>query len=217
MPWLITPGALRRLRRAHKLDRAEAANATGLRQHTIRLHEGPKPPRCLSLDSVERYEKAYKVERAEFVKWEDHGVRRDDDQDDGAGDPLAAPPGTLEARAQRERESQDGELMLAFASGTYEHLGPKKIRRAQTACLDQQDQRFAIVKAKISNQDYIPEVAARALGAEVGAGGMFKVEWRTNGIPAYVTVFTKQLDHTRYMLNQADARKRVSVIVRCFV
>ena len=217
MPWALIKGSLQRLRVAQALDRAQAARRTGLRDHTIRTHEGPKAPRLLRDDTVKRYAAAYKCEAEAFVKWEDHAARVvPSDHAEPVLDPIAPPSGTLERRAQRERELGGG-AQVTTPSGSYELLGAALLRRCFSACQVHKDQRVAIV-GRISDQDYVPEFAAKVLGAAVGAGAIFKIERKiAKGLPVYATVFTRTVEHTRYLMDRADAQKRATVIARVFV
>lgn len=217
MPWALIKGALRRLRVAQALDRAQAARRTGLRDHTIRLHEGTKAPKMLRDDTVKAYAAAYKCDPQEFVKWIDHASTDPKNEiDDHAHDPIAPPAGTLERRAQREREL-GGATRITTTTGSYEVLGAALLRRCFSACQVHKDEQFAII-GRISDQDYIPEFAARMLGAEVGAGAIFKIERKiAKGLPVYATVFTRTVAHTKHLMDRADAQKRATVIARVFV
>jgi hypothetical protein len=210
MPWVLIPGALRRLRNKLHLDWEAAAKATRLRVHTMRLHESKDAPRCLRLVTVEAYERGYECNRVEFVKWEDYGAANDKE---GSSTP---PAGTLQLRAEQER-SQGGTGTITIRNETFELLGAVKLQRINTAFGLYKNERFGWT-GRVTQQDYLPEIVARQLKIPLGDGALFRLERKIGkNAPIYITVFTTNIEHTRYLMDCADEKKPATVLVRVFV
>jgi transcriptional regulator with XRE-family HTH domain len=217
MAWVLIKGALRRLRNAQKIDRKEAARRTGLRPITVRRHESLKDgPRTLQAETVKRYADAYKCDRETFAKWEEHGAAPPPDDDGDTSDPGAPALSTLSQRAEREREL-GGAKTVSLPTGYFDAFGPAILKKCMTACALYKDRCFAVA-GRVEDSDHLPEPAARTLGVEVGAGARFRMTGKVaKGVPFYATVFTRDLEHTRQLLERGDDRKKVTVIVRVVV
>jgi hypothetical protein len=213
MPWILIPGALRRLRRGRKLDRKEAAKLLGLHEWTISRHEsdGPLTPRTLRAEFVKVYRRGYQCDAEAFVRWVDH----DDEPAKRKPrakkliDPAAPQLGTLTERAKHEITIGAQQTINGL-----EVVGNAIIRECMTACALHAGERYA-VQGTVTQHDYLPEIAARVLGAPVGEGARFRFDRQVvKGLPVYVTVMTTTLDHTRYLVEAHKSEKTVAVIVR---
>jgi hypothetical protein len=215
MPWVLIPGALRRLRRSKKLDRRAAAKLLGLSEWTIHRHETDDlAPTTLREYIVKIYKRGYECEAEAFVRWVDH----DDDDAKRApkarrtADPAAPQIGTLTERAKHEL-AIGGKQM----DGGVEIVGNVIVRECMTACAIHDGERYA-VQGTIMEQDYLPEITARVLDAKIGEGARFRIDREVvKGLPVYVTVMTRRLDHTRHLLEAHKQEKIVTVIVRVVV
>jgi transcriptional regulator with XRE-family HTH domain len=213
--WLLIKGALRRLRNKRKMEMADLAKRSGLAERTLWLYESRTPPKSIHADSVKRLALALECEREELARWE--AFRQLDAPDDQAIDSTGLPRvGTLFRRAEEERQF-GGSNAITTGSGTYDLLGPVVLRRCFSACAVHQDQKFAVA-GLITDHDYLPEVAAKKLGAKIGAGARFRMERKiTKALPVYATVFTRDVNHTRHLMDHADSKKMATVIVRVVV
>src|SRR5260370_18696474 len=105
MPWILIPGALRRIRKGKKLDRKAAAKLVKLDQRTLHRHEVDElAPRSLQIETVNRYCKGYDVQPEAFVCWSDHEEEATTrkERSDRIRDPAAPKVATLTARAKHE-------------------------------------------------------------------------------------------------------------------
>lgn len=219
MPWRLRPGALARLRRARKLSRTELADLTGIAYWTVVRHETQKAtsPRFVQPDTVARYAKSFRCEREEIAEWIDHeDAKAERELEDAETSPLMPAPSTLERRARMEREKGVHES-IEHCGQTFTVVGPTILQRCLTAAALLQDERFAVV-GLVGDQGHLPEPAAQRLGAAPAVGARFKVERKlAKGVPFYATVFTRTKEHTAYLWEKNEARKRASMIVRVAV
>jgi hypothetical protein len=214
VPWVPIKGALKKQRVARKLDRRELAKKAGLRERTIRLHESAKAPATMQADTVKRLALALQIERELFARWVDQALPEviDDDQND----PSLPPVGTLGERARREREMGKA-AALETPSGQYELLGAARLKQCMTACALYKDQRFAVA-GKVDNHESLPDPAAKVLDVEIGVGARFMLVRKiAKGLPLYATVFTREIDHTRRLIDCAEAGDKITVISRVVV
>jgi hypothetical protein len=218
MPWLLLPGTLRQLRRARQLDRRAAARMTGLAIATVRRHEeSALATRGLQDETVRRYAAAYGCAPEAFARWIDHGqvpsARAAAADDDALTDEAAPPRSTLALRAACERALGEPQVV----GDGVPLVGPAFLEKVNTACALFRDQRVAIA-GRVEDHGYAPEAAARAIDAEVGVGARFRLSRSVvRGVPVFATVFTRRLEHTRYLLERAEDRRRATVLTRVFV
>jgi transcriptional regulator with XRE-family HTH domain len=216
MTWVPLPNALRKLRELAKLEQRELAKKSGLTERTIRLLESKRAPKTMYAASVKALAGALKCAPEDLATWV--ARRRGHDADDEVQSVIALPPAsTLQRRAAREQElGRDGEA-LTTTRGAWPLVGPTLLKRCHAACATVEGQRFAVT-GTIKDYDQMPARAAAVLDAKVGQGSRFLVARNVaRGVPFYATVFSRELDHTRALIDLAEAKARVSVVVRVVV
>src|SRR4051812_21631333 len=111
MTWVPVKNALRKLREAAKLEQRELAKKSGLTERTIRLLESKRAPKTMYASSVKALAGTLKCAPEELATWVSRS--RGHDADDEIDSLIALPPaGTLQRRAERERElGRDGEFL----------------------------------------------------------------------------------------------------------
>jgi hypothetical protein len=219
MPWILIPGALRRVRKAKKLDRKAAAKLVKLDERTLHRHETEGlAPRTLQVETVNRYAKGYDVERDAFVRWSDHEEeatarkRRSDRVEDPAAPKIA----TLTQRAKHELLIK-AQKSIAVGDESLEVVGNVIIRECMNTFAPYEGKRF-VVEGMVDDTDYIPEPAMRVLGGKYGEGARYRIGREVvRGLPVYVTVFVPQGAHAVHLNECNRADKRVSLVVRVFV
>lgn len=219
MPWVLIPGALRRLRRAKGWDRSEAAKRTGLDERTIHRHETDGlAPTTLQTESTRRYRLAYECEAKAFVRWADH-----DDEEakrkprtPRINDPAAPVIATLTERSKHELLIHGGKK-IKIGDEEIEVVGNAIVQDCMTAFALHEGKRFA-VDGQITDVRYLPEPAAKVLDAKLGEGASFRIDREiVKGLPVYVSVFTRSAAHTRHIMDCHKGEKNVTVVVRIFV
>jgi hypothetical protein len=215
MPWVLIPGALRRLRRAKRLDREATAKLLGLHPWTIHRHETHAlAPHALRAYLVKIYMRGYQCDAESFAVWKDHG-------DAGADRPqLVRDPAAPKIQMLTERAKHElalgirGKKTVRFGGEEIPVVGNAIINECMTAFALYQDKRFA-VEGLISDTRYLPEAAAHKLDAPLGAGGTFRIDREiVRGLPVYVSVFTRTAEHTRHLIDCNNSEKTTTVIVR---
>lgn len=216
MTWVPIPDAVRALREAARLEQRELAKKSGLTERAIRLLESKRAPKTMYAATVKALAGALKCAPEDLATWVPR--RRGHDVDDDLQSVLALPPAsTLARRARREQElGRDGET-IATTSGRYALVGPTLLKRCHAACATVADERFA-VSGVLKDYDALPARAAAVLGVEVGRGARFLLARNVaRGVPFYATVFTRRLDHTRRLIDLAEAEARATVLARVVV
>ncbi len=216
MTWVPIRNAVRKLREAAKLEQRELAKKSGLTERTIRLLESKRAPKTMYAASVKALAGTLKCAPEDLATWV--ARVRGHDVDDEVESVIALPPAsTLARRAQREQElGRDGET-LTIARGRYQLLGPTLLKRCHAACATVEGQRFA-VSGMIKDYDSLPSRAAAVLGVGVGHGSRFLFARNVaKGVPFYATVLTRELAHTRRLIDIAEEKSRASVVVRVVV
>jgi hypothetical protein len=211
---MLIRGALRRLRKGNKLDRKEAAKLAKVTEWTLHRHETEElAPVTLRDYIVKEYMKAYKCPAESFVTWVDHNERPR--RLNRIKDPAAPRIATLTERAGHEL-AIGAKKTISLRNETIEVVGTGLIQDCMTAFALHEGKGFA-VEGIVSDTRYLPDIAARALGAQIGAGASFRIDREiVKGLPVYVSVFTRRGEHTRELLERHRARKEVTVLVRIF-
>jgi hypothetical protein len=141
--------------------------------------------------------------------------RRGHDADDEVQSLVALPPSsTLARRARREKElGRDAETL--DADGVHlALLGPTLLKRCHAACATVEGMRFGAA-GLIKDYEALPPRAAAVLGVPVGSGARFLLARNVaRGVPFYVTVFTRELAHTRQLIDLAESQARIQLVVR---
>ncbi len=216
MTWVPIPKALRKLRQAAKLEQRELARKSGLTERTIRLLESKRAPKTMYAASVKALAGTLKCAPEDLATWVSR--RRGHDADEEVESTIALPPAsTLARRAQREQElGRDGEFVESDR-GRFERLGPTLLKRCHAACATVEGRAFA-VSGTVKDYESLPARAAAVLGVGVGHGSRFLVARNVaKGIPFYATVFTRSLEHTQKLLDAAEEKSRITLLVRVVV
>lgn len=219
MPWILIPGALRRIRKGKKLDRKAAARLVKLDERTLHRHEVDElAPRTLQIETVNRYCKGYDVQPEAFVWWSDHeeeaSTRKE--RSDRIRDPAAPKVATLTARAKHELAIK-AQKSITVEGESLDVVGNVIIRECMNTFAPYEGKRF-VVEGTIDDTDYIPEVAMRALGGEYGEGARYRIGREiVKGLPVYVTVFAPQGAHAVYLNECNRSDKPIMLVVRVFV
>jgi transcriptional regulator with XRE-family HTH domain len=213
MTWVPIPNSLRKLREAAKLEQRELAKKSGLTERTIRLLESKRAPKTMYASSVKALAGTLKCAPEDLATWVSR--RRGHDADDEIESVIALPPAsTLGRRAQREQElGRDGEELIT-ERGRFERLGPTLLKRCHAACAAVKGHTFA-VSGSVKDYEALPARAAAVLGVEVGHGSRFLIARNVaKGVPFYATVFTRTLAHTRALLDAAEEKSKITLLVR---
>ncbi len=199
MPWLLNPGALRRLRRAKQFTRREAAQRTGLNEWTIHRHETPElAPRHLHHSTVRIYATAYECAKEDFVRW----VEVDDQT---ASAPIA--PSSTQALP----------VEVSTSHGMVRLLDAAILRKYAAACGLHEGKRFA-VSGRIVDYDELQEITAGVLGVPFGEGAVAQfLREGGDGQLISITVHTRVGEHTLSILECADTPREITVVVRLLV
>lgn len=216
MTWVPIPKAVRKMREAARLEQRELAKKSGLTERTIRLLESKRAPKTMYASSVKALAGTLRCLPEDLATWVSRV--RGHDADDEIDTLVALPPSrTLARRAQREQElGRDGETMLT-SHGRFELLGPTLLKRCHAACATVEGQRFA-VSGQVKDYDALPARAAKRLRVKVGHGARFLVARNVaRAVPFYTTVFTRELGHTRRLLELGESKSRASLLVRVVV
>jgi transcriptional regulator with XRE-family HTH domain len=212
MTWVPIPNAVRTLREAAKLEQRELAKKSGLTERAIRLVESKRAPKTMYAATVKALAGSLKCAPEDLATWVPR--RRGHDVDDEIQSVLALPPAsTLARRARREQElGRDHETL-----GSHALLGPTLLKRCHAACATVEHERFAIA-GLLKDYDALPARAAAALDVKVGHGARFLLARNVaRGVPFYATVFTRELAHTRQLIELAEGKARVTVVARVVV
>jgi transcriptional regulator with XRE-family HTH domain len=216
MTWVPIPHAVRKLREAAKLEQRELAKKSGITERAIRLLESQRAPKTMYAATVKALAGALKCAPEDLATWV--ARRRGHDVDEEIQSVIALPPaGTLARRAQLEQELGRDNETLTTTSGRYALLGPTLLKRCQTACATVENQVFA-VSGLLKEYDTLPARAAAVLDVRVGHGARFLLARNVaRGVPFYTTVFTRDLEQTRQLLDLAEEKSRATVLARVFV
>jgi hypothetical protein len=144
--------------------------------------------------------------------------RRGHEVGDDVESVIALPPSsTLARRAQREQElGRDGDTLLTPA-GRHELLGPTLLKRCHAACATVEGRLIGIA-GMVKDYESLPARAAVVLGAPIGHGSRFLLARNVaRGVPFYATVFTRDLAHTRRLIDLGEAKARAVVLARVVV
>ena len=212
MTWVPISGAIKKLREAARLEQRELAKKAGLSERTIRLLESKRAPRTMYATSVKALAGVFKCAPEELATWV--ARRRGGDPDDELESLIALPQsGTLSRRAKREQELGRGGEQL----GGVELCGPTLLKRISAACAAAEGQRLAVA-GLVKEYEALPARAAAVLGVEVGRGARFLLFRNVaRGVPFYATVFTRNLEHTRALIERGEQHARAAVIARVVV
>jgi transcriptional regulator with XRE-family HTH domain len=209
MPWVLIPGALQALRRAKHYDVKTLAELSGLAPDTIyRLESRIRPPDTPQEQTINQLCQALECKPETFVRCADaaelHQLRR-------ARPVVAARRAARPSRRGRPR-------LLTLPSGTYECVDSGMLKRCALACATFEGRRLAVT-GTVEPHDAMPELVARVLDAQPGAGVCFRIWHRHERLRRRVSVpvYTRQIEHTRQIMDYANIRKAVSVIVRVVV
>jgi transcriptional regulator with XRE-family HTH domain len=216
MTWVPIKNALRKLREAAKLEQRELAKKSGLTERTIRLLESKRAPKTMYASSVKALAGTLKCAPEDLATWVSR--RRGHDADDEVESLIALPPAsTLARRAQREQElGRDGEELVT-ERGRFPQLGPTLLKRCHAACAAVEGQLFAVA-GTVKDYESLPARAAAVLGVSIGHGSRFLLARNVaKGVPFYATVFTRSLDHGRALLDAAEGKLKVTLLVRVVV
>jgi DNA-binding Xre family transcriptional regulator len=211
--WIPIPGGLRKQRVARKLEKADLAKVSGVRERTLRLLESKKAPKTMQRATVMSLAKALGCVPEDLAKWVPYGADKAADPD--LDDPRALPPkGTLNRRADQERALGRAAPTVTTASGEHELLGPDLLSRLFAACAVFKDRRVA-VEGLIRQFKDVPAPAAAMLGIPVGVGSRFELARNVaKNVPFYATVYTTTVEHTAALMHREG---RVTVIARVVV
>ena len=216
MTWVPVPGAVRKLREAAKLEQRELAKKSGLTERTIRLLESKRAPKTMYAASVKALAGVLKCAPEDLATW--LARRRGNEVGDDVESVIALPPaGTLARRAQREQElGRDGDTLITPA-GRHELCGPTLLKRCHAACATVES-RVIGFSGMVKDYDSLPARAAAVLGVKVGQGSRFLLARNVaRGVPFYATVFTRDLAHTRRLIDVAEAKSRAVLLARVVV
>ncbi len=216
MTWVPMPRAVRKLRQAAKLEQRELAGKSGLSERAVRLLESRRAPKTMYATTVKALAGALKCAPEDLATWVARN-RRADSEDDVDSLVALPPASTLARRAKREQELGRSQETLELDADRYELIGPTLLKRCFTACATVEDRRFA-VSGTVKDYQALPPRAAALLGVRVGHGARFLLA-RTvaKGVPFYVTVFTRTLEHTERLMALGEQKDRASVVVRVSV
>jgi transcriptional regulator with XRE-family HTH domain len=216
MTWVPIPNAVRKLREAAKLEQRELAKKSGITERAIRLLESKRAPKTMYAATVKALAGTLKCVPEDLATWVPR--RRGYDVDDEIQSAIALPPAsTLARRAQREQELGRDNETLTTTSGRYALLGPTLLKRCQTACATVEDELFA-VSGLLKDHDALPARAAAVLDVRVGHGARFLLARNiARGVPFYATVFTRDLEQTRQLIDLAEEKSRATVLARVVV
>jgi transcriptional regulator with XRE-family HTH domain len=216
MTWVPLKNALRKLREAAKLEQRELAKKSGLTERTIRLLESKRAPKTMYASSLKALAGTLKCAPEDLATWVSR--RRGHDADDEIDSLVALPPAsTLARRAQREQELGRGGEVFQTERGRYERLGPTLLKRCHAACAAVEGRTFA-VSGTVKDYEALPARAAAVLDVSVGHGSRFLIARNVaKGVPFYATVFTRTLDHTRALLDAAEGKSKITLLVRVVV
>jgi transcriptional regulator with XRE-family HTH domain len=212
MTWVPISGAVKKLREASRLEQRELAKKAGLSERTIRLLESKRAPKTMYASSVKALAGVFKCAPEELATWV--ARKRGHDPSDELESLIALPPsGTLSRRAQREQELGRGGEQL----GGVELCGPTLLKRISAACALAEGQRFAFA-GLVKEYEALPARAAAALEVEVGHGARFLLSRSVaRGVPFYATVFTRDVAHTRSLIDHGERKTRAQLIARVVV
>jgi transcriptional regulator with XRE-family HTH domain len=188
--------------------REDLARRSGVKIRTIRLWESEYLPRTGHDDTVRGLAAAYGVEPEVIADWldYDHDV---DEVDQAAGG--APSKSTLALRAERDAVTEwlarpDGERL--------ELMSPRLLHRIKTAPGLCADKRYA-VSGKVRDHRDMPSIVAGVLGRESMVCGQFLLVRRvSSGDVCYASIFSGTRAQTARLLDFAEARQAVTVIVR---
>ena len=216
MTWVPIPQAVRKLREAAKLEQRELAKKSGITERAIRLLESKRAPKTMYAATVKALAGSLKCAPEDLATWVPR--RRGNDVDDEIQSVIALPPAsTLARRAQREQELGRDYETLTTTSGQYALLGPTLLKRCHAACATVENELFA-VSGLIKDYDSLPARAATVLGVKVGQGARYLLARNVaRGVPFYATVFTRDLAHTRQLIDLAEDKSRATVLARVVV
>jgi transcriptional regulator with XRE-family HTH domain len=208
MPWFPIKGVVRRLRLERHWERKDLAKKSGIKQRTIRLWESDNIPRKGQDDTVRGFAAAFQVPPETLADWLDYDPSVVDDlNEEGSSAPSKS---TLGIRAARDdlRESitlPDGERV--------ELIRPRLLNRLKTAS-GLGAGRYAITGRVKDHRDMPPIVGVR-LGVDPKLCGQFYfLRKLNNGDLCYASPFTANGEHTTRLLDAADARELVTIVVR---
>ncbi len=216
MTWVPIRDAVRTLREAAKLEQRELAKKSGLTERAIRLLESERAPTTMYAATVQALAGTLKCAPEDLATWVPR--RRGHDVDDEVQSVIALPPAsTLARRARREQELGRDHETLTTTSGRYALVGPTLLKRCHAACATVENERFA-VSGLLEDYDSLPARAAAVLDVKVGHGARFLVARNVaRGVPFYATIFTRDLAHTRRLIDLAEAKSRATVVARVVV
>ena len=216
MTWVPIRNAVRKLREAAKLEQRELAKKSGITERAIRLLESKRAPKTMYAATVKALAGTLKCAPEDLATWVPR--RRGHDVDDEIQSVIALPPtSTLARRAQLEQELGRDNETLTTTSGRYALLGPTLLKRCQTACATVENELFA-VSGLLKDHDALPARAAAVLDVRVGHGARFLLARNVaRGVPFYATVFTRDLEQTRQLIDLAEEKSRATVLARVVV
>jgi hypothetical protein len=219
MPWVLIPGALRRIRASKKLSRKAAAEKCRLDERTLHRHETEGlAPRVLHESTVDCYCKGYEVDKEAFVWWSDHDQEATarKERSDKIKDPAAPKIATLTQRAKHELLVK-AQKSIVVDGESLDVVGNAIIREIMNTFAPYEGRRF-VVEGTIEDTDYIPEPTAVVLGGRYGNGARYRIGREViKALPVYVTVFAPEAAHAVYLNECHRADRRVSVVVRVVV
>ena len=205
-------GIVRQLRDERGWTRQELAKKAGLKIRTIRKLESRTPPLTSHDDTVAGLAAALDKKKDEIAVWRDYVPDLDDAAAVAAGAPA---PSTIALRAARDegREWVTEPIMRL----RYEMLRPRMLYRINSApglCFEQ---RFAM-QGKIHDHRPMPTIVARMLGLEAPICSQFLLIRRVKGADIlYASVYSTTLLMTNRLLDAADRKETVTLVVRVVV
>ena len=203
MTWVPIPNAVRKLREAAKLEQRELAKKSGITERAIRLLESKRAPKTMYAATVKALAGTLKCAPEDLATWVPR--RRGHDVDDEIQSVIALPPAsTLARRAQREQELGRDNETLTTTSGRYAAPRPHAPQALPDRLRHRRERALRRLRPA-QGPRRPPRPRRRRARRRVGHGARFLLARNVaRGVPFYATVFTRDLEQTRQLIDLAE-------------
>ena len=207
MPWFPIKGIVRKLRLERHWERKDLARKSNVKQRTVRLWESNNIPRTGQDDTVRGFAAAFGVKPEVIADWMDYDPSVVDDLDEDSA--ITPTKSTLGIRAARD----DLREWIMLDGERVELIRPRVLNRLKTAA-GLGAGRYAII-GKVKDHRDMPPIVGAKLGLDAKCCGQFYLLRKlNNGDLCYASPFSSKPEHTTRLLDAADARELVTIVVR---
>jgi transcriptional regulator with XRE-family HTH domain len=221
MPWVPIKYQLRKMRERHGWTVQDVAEKTKLSDQTLYNLPSRSPPSFVQPDTAQKICEAFDLKLSDFNKWAaldrwilwvPHAKGDDVDIDDVHIQQTT----TLAKLAKMERDLGLHAATIVTSAGPVELLGLERLKRVfATPKHEAEHRKMYAVCGKIDQYESMPSSVAKRIGADDGAGAIFRVTRAVaKRLPLYVSVFCPDGETTQRLMSAYDAGERVALLVR---